>query len=771
MVLLLPGPHARMIRFLLAVALITSTWAAHGQKVGLVLSGGGATGMAHIGVMKAFEENGIPIDCITGSSMGALIGAMYAAGLSPWEIDSIFSMEQFRIMAEGGVEPHYQYYFKQDHADASLLNLRFDLDTTLQTSLPTNLRSPALLDFEQMRSFSPASAATGYDMDSLFVPFRCVASDITAQRSVTFRQGDLAQAVRASMSYPFYFKPIRVNDHLMMDGGLYNNFPSDVMYEDFFPDIILGSNVSSNSIAPDEDDLLSQLRAMMQEPTNFSVLCENGIIVEPRTPTGVFDFSEPRVAIDDGYKEAIRRMPEIIAQVERRVSRSELAVRRKGFRARFPPLVFGDVHVEGLGRTATRYVSKSLDPNGDTLTAEQLKPSYFRLVADHNIAMLYPRATYRPERGNYDLDLLVKPQKDLEVRFGGMFSSRPINTGMVGLRYNLFGWSSARLEALSYFGKFYTSGQVKLRANLSTRLPLYVEPVFALNRWDYFRSFNTFFDEVKPAFVVTREMWGGVNVGMGLGNKGLLRADLKWAATKDRYYQTDDFTGQDTSDVTYFRHLTSGLVLSRNSLNRKQHPNAGQSVKAELRYIVGDESTVLGSTAANGTPEFKERHVWPVAKITYDQYALPRGIFKFGVLLEGMYGDMPVFENYKATIIRAPAFQPTPESRTYFMEEFRAPKYVAGGLRTIIAVARNRFDLRLEAYVFQPYEPIVLGEDGEAETAPAFTDRYYIGSGSLIYQSPIGPLWFNLSYFDQLDEPWAWSINFGYILFNQKAQE
>jgi NTE family protein len=63
-----------------------------------------------------------------------------------------------------------------------------------------------------------------------------VASDITAQRSVTFRKGDLAQAVRASMSYPFYFKPIRVNGHLMMDGGLYNNFPSDVMYEDFFPD-------------------------------------------------------------------------------------------------------------------------------------------------------------------------------------------------------------------------------------------------------------------------------------------------------------------------------------------------------------------------------------------------------------------------------------------------------------------------------------------------------------------------------------------------------
>jgi NTE family protein len=130
-----------------------------------------------------------------------------------------------------------------------------------------------------------------------------------------------------------------------------------------------------------------------------------------------------------------------------------------------------------------------------------------------------------------------------------------------------------------------------------------------------------------------------------------------------------------------------------------------------------------------------------------------------------------MFQNYTASIIRSPAFQPTPESRTYFIPELRAPKYLAGGLRTIIAVARNKFDLRLEGYIFQPYEPIVRGEDDQGMTAAAFTERYYIGSGSLIYQSPLGPVWFNLSYFDGLQEPWAWSLNFGYILFNQKAQE
>jgi hypothetical protein len=200
----------RTIAFAVLLCLAT---AASGQRVGLVLSGGGATAMAHIGVMKALEENNIPIDFITGSSMGALVGGLYAAGYSPWQIDSLFSSEQFRIMAEGGIEPEFTYFFKQDTPDASLISLRFDLDTLLTTSLPTNLRSPVLLDFEQMRGFAPVSAAAGYSMDSLFVPFRCVASDITAQRAHIFRSGDLSQAIRASMSYPFYFKPILPGHH------------------------------------------------------------------------------------------------------------------------------------------------------------------------------------------------------------------------------------------------------------------------------------------------------------------------------------------------------------------------------------------------------------------------------------------------------------------------------------------------------------------------------------------------------------------------------
>ena len=756
-----------LLSFTLSLGLLGGIAAQH---VGLVLSGGGAVGLTHIGVIKALEENDIPIDYITGSSMGALVGAMYASGLTPWQMDSLFQTEIYQLMAVGGVEDAYTWYFKQDVPDASLINLKFDLDTTLQTSLPTNLRSPVLSDWWQMLGFAGVSAKSGYHMDSLFIPFRCVASDITDQRSVVFGEGDLALAVRASMSYPFYFKPIRVNGHLMMDGGMYNNFPSDVMYDAFMPDFIIGSNVAYNAAPPDEDDLMSQLRAMMVTKTNYSVPCEPGLIIEPKTATTLFDFTTSKQAVADGYAAAMARMPEIKEGIARRVSRAELAARRAAFRKGLPAPVFGNIQFDGLNRKQTRFCENLLNKGAGLIDAGTLKPRYFRLYADNNVSGLFPQATFDRARGTYDLRILVKREKKLEVRFGGMFSSRPINTGMVGLRYNFFGHASSRLEGLAYFGKFYTAGQIKLRMDLSSRKPIYLEPAITLHRWDWFNSFSSFFEEVRPAYIVNREFWAGANAGMAVGNKGLLRLDAKYAQTTDEYYQTEDFGSRDTADATNFYHVTSGVLLERNSLNRKQHPNAGELFRAELRYVSGEERTDPGTTYTDRLSRSKQ-HDWFIAKVTLDKYFLPRKRVRFGMLIEGVFSTQDFFQNYTASLLRSPVFQPTPESRTYFLDNFRAQQYMAGGARAIIAVAKNKFDLRLEAYAFQPYKAIERNNTDQAEEGTAISERSFIGSGSLIWQSPLGPVWLNTSYIDGLAKPWVFSASFGYVVFTQRAQE
>jgi NTE family protein len=193
---------SRLICFLLLWTFSLGT-VVLGQKVGVVLSGGGASGLAHIGVLKALEENAIPIDYITGTSIGALIGGMYAAGYSPAEIETILTSDYYRKLAEGEIEDKYIYFFRKPAPNASWFSFRFNSDSNfLQSSIPTSFINPSALDIEMMNLLGPASMQAGYNFDSLFVPFRCVASNIEDKSTIVFDNGNLNRTIRASMSYP-----------------------------------------------------------------------------------------------------------------------------------------------------------------------------------------------------------------------------------------------------------------------------------------------------------------------------------------------------------------------------------------------------------------------------------------------------------------------------------------------------------------------------------------------------------------------------------------
>ena len=173
------------------------------QQIGLVLSGGGATGLAHIGVLKALEENNIPIDYITGTSAGAFIGSLYASGYSPEEIEAFVLSDYFKLATDGDLKPNQRFLFHADDPNAKMVGFSLSQKKLLKRSLPTNFNSSTLLDYEMMLRLGTVSASTGENFDSLFVPFRCVASDIVKKESVIFKEGSLNQAVRASMTYPF----------------------------------------------------------------------------------------------------------------------------------------------------------------------------------------------------------------------------------------------------------------------------------------------------------------------------------------------------------------------------------------------------------------------------------------------------------------------------------------------------------------------------------------------------------------------------------------
>lgn len=222
------------LRGIITLILLLSATLASAQRVGLVLSGGGAKGLYHIGVIKALEENGIPIDYVSGTSMGAIIAGLYAIGYTPEQMAEIFESNQIKYWMSGKIEDKYIYYFKQRRPNAAMITLRIDFrnpQRIAKLQLPTSLIQSNTLDLAFVEFFSGPSAQCGGDFDKLFVPFRCIATDAAARKEVVYRGGDLGKAIRASMTIPLVFRPIKQDSTLLYDGGIYNNFPWQVLQE------------------------------------------------------------------------------------------------------------------------------------------------------------------------------------------------------------------------------------------------------------------------------------------------------------------------------------------------------------------------------------------------------------------------------------------------------------------------------------------------------------------------------------------------------------
>lgn len=759
----------RQIRpFLIIAVLLSGSFLTRAQKVGVVLSGGGASGIAHIGVLKALEENHIPIDYITGTSMGALVGSLYSIGYSPIQIESMIQNEKFINWSEGVIDKKYAYYFKKTDDDASWITFKLSTDSTFGAVLPTNLISPIAMDFGMMELAGAAAAAARYNFDSLFVPFRCVASDVEKKESVIFRNGDLAEAVRASMSYPFYIKPILIDGKLLFDGGLYNNFPSNIMYEDFFPDVMIGSNVTANNPPPDEDNLLSQIKSMLQSKSNYDILCESGVIIEPKTDVALFNFRDPQPLIDSGYIATMRKIDYIKQIIERRTDSTDLYVKRVNFKGASPKIIFDNIFIEGLNKNQSEYAQKILRKKNKKVSMEDIKEGYFRLASDNKIKYIYPKAKYNSETGYYDLYLRIKKERDIITDFGGNFSNRPISQGYIGAQYNYLGRFASAVRVNGYFGKLYNSVQIKTRFDFPFRTPIYIEPNITWNKWDYYKSSNAFLADIKPVYLVQSEEYGDLNIGFPTGKKGRIVGGAGIARVSNRYYQTAQFSQEDTTDRTDFDVFSSQLYYEINTLNRKQYANQGEYLNVKLRFVNGREINTPGSTSTDTVSSYTKYHEWIVLKLKGERYFNRRGTFKVGLYGEGVYSTQTLFNNYTSSILSAPAFQPTPDSKTIFLENYRTHKYLAGGIKFVVNIRKN-IELRAEAYVFQPYQTLVKTANFKTVYGDVFALQHYIGTGAVVWHTPVGPLSLSVNYYDQVKDPFSVLFHFGYVMFNKRA--
>jgi NTE family protein len=737
------------------------------QKVGLVLSGGGMRGFAHIGVIRALEENHIPIDYITGTSSGAFVGAMYAVGFSPDQMEQLVTSKAFKRRVQGRFDEENQYYFKKNPVDASWVNIKFLVDSVLRTQLPSNLINSAEVDFSLTEYFAAPAALAGYQFDSLMVPFRCVSTDITNKKSVVFGNGDLAMAVRASMAFPFYFSPVLLSEKILYDGGMYNNFPVDVMTDIFHPQVVIGSNASALPDIPMEGNFLTQLKTMITQTTIYQVPSENDFLIEPDIKyIGSFDFDFIEAAIDSGYTTTLRRINDIRKAVTDSLTVEALALKRQKFKETVLPITVDQIYIHGINERQAYYVRNVLNPTNDCISIVELKEAFFKLTADDNFRYMFPHLLFNPQTNNYDLHLDIKREKALSVDFGGNFSSRPINTGFVGVQRNILSRYSYKLFGNLYFGKLYSSIHARMRLDVPKKLPFYIEPSIILNQWDFYKSSSAFFEDVKPSFLVQYDRKYAIEAGIPVRSKGRAVAEINQFRINSRYYQTRNFTLSDTADLTRFDGESVAIYYERNTLNRKMYSNEGTYFNAKFRYVLGKEKTIPGSTNTIRDTT-SDHHDWPQFRITYENYFRRFGRLQLGLFADAMISNQPLFANYTGSVLAAPAFYPTQESRTLFLENFRAQNFIGIGLRPILNIFTN-VDLRLEAYVFQPFRSIKRNNDQAAGYDEGFRRRFFIGSANVVYNSPIGPISLSLNYYEDNEKPVTFMFHLGYIIFNKR---
>ena len=745
------------------------------QKVGLVLSGGGAKGMTHIGIIRALEENNIPIDYITGTSMGAIIGSLYAMGYSPDDMEALLRSEDFKRWYSGQVEPEYGYYFKQNRPTPEFFNIRFSFKDSLHIKpqiLPTSMVNPIQMNLVFVELFARATAACSGDFNRLFVPFRCIASDVYNKKPLIMRRGDLGDAVRASMSFPFVFKPIEIDSVLAYDGGIYNNFPTDIMREDFKPEVIIGSVVAANPGKPKENDLMSQLENMIMQKTDYTLPDSLGIIMTFKyDDVSLLDFDRLQELHDIGYNRTISLMDSIKGRIHRRVSAENVRLRRLVYRSNLPQFRFRDIYIEGANPQQQAYIKKEFhDEDHEVFTYEDLKRGYFRLLSDNMISEIIPHAVYDSENDLYSLHLKVKMEDNFSVRMGGSVSTTSSNQIYLGLGYQDLNYYSKEITLDGQIGKVYNNAQLMAKIDLPTRIPTSYRLIASLSTFDYYKKDKLFSKNDKPSFNSKDERFVKLMVALPFLDNKRAEISIGYGKLQDNYFQSSVINfDKDRSDRSTYNLLGGAIGFYGSTLNARQYATKGYFEKLVAQVFSGKEKFVPGNPTETSVTT-KERQSW--LQISYMKYAYHTMSPKFtlGWMAEMLYSSKNFSENYTATMLQAADFSPTPHSKLMYNEAFRANQFLAAGIKPIF-VFNDMFQFRSEFYGFVPIFPIKKNALNKAYYGKAFSRFEYIGEISVICQLPFGAISAYVNHYSSPKKEWNVGLTLGWQLFNYRFIE
>jgi NTE family protein len=273
-------------------------------RVGLVLSGGGAHGIAHLGIIKVMEEAGLRPDYITGVSMGSIIGGMYSLGYTADSLHKIFNKINWKLILSNKIPENKVIFLEKSHFSNSAISLPLSFRKVI---LPSGLINGQQV--ENTLSFYAWPAADINDFSKLPIPFMCVGTDIITYKKIDLKTGYLPDAIRASFSVPSIFTPLKIDTLLLLDGGLIRNFAASEA-KDMGADIIIGSYVGFNGY---KEDKLQTVSGIMEQIAMFRSLDDFeeekklvDVLIKPETKgLSIFGFENADSLIQRGYKAAL----------------------------------------------------------------------------------------------------------------------------------------------------------------------------------------------------------------------------------------------------------------------------------------------------------------------------------------------------------------------------------------------------------------------------------------------------------------------------------
>ena len=756
----------RLIKNIAIYVLVAFPLYLSSQTVALVLSGGAAKAYAHVGVLKALEENNIPIDFIVGNSMGSLIGALYSSGYSPDEIKLILSNPEFLSISKKS-NLNSVCFYQRNEPDASFVNFPFNIDKGFSVKLPLSVYNLQEIDYALMEYFSGASAVSGNNFDSLMIPFRCVAADIDSSRLIAFNHGNLAKSVRASITFPFFVRPVNIDGVVFFDGGMYDNFPVSTAVREFDPDLILGSKAVNNFSSPNPDDAISLMQSMLMAKADFEIDSTLGLVIETMTgEESIFHFSKINDYIDSGYVAAYRMMPEIIERTRQNNSVIPLSKKREKFKARFPKRKIGCVSITGVNEKQKSYFLKLIGDPVRYNNTNKFGDFYDCLLSNENVMNIYPEMIFDSITSNYDLNLVIKKSEPFNLKVGGYISSTGINEGFIEVGYKYLGKSAKSMSIGSYFGTFYNSFSTMGKVEFPGSLPFYIKMNFLVSRKNYFSNARYYFEDEFPAYIIADENYLEFSMGVPVGFSGLAAMGITNINAHFQYYQDNYFTRTDTADVSNFYFLSPYVEFEFNSLNRKEFATAGQYFYTGFSYFTGYEKYTKGSGKTPET-ELTDNLNYYTLTIRYFKYFELSNKLSTGLSAEVGLSSKPLLSSYISSLLLAAPYEPIPIMKTLFLENYRANNF--GGIGASFAYNfYKKFDFMVNGYYYVPYNKLLKDSDNNtAYLSTSLSYQYFLGSAQLIYHPPFGAISASVNYIERPGSKVSFLLNLGFLIFNK----